>query len=152
MSKNFKGSNFKYGLQIDVNGDGNLTDERFPSGMRTQVTFAPISAATIPTIFFIAPAPCKVISVTERHVTVAGQAGTMTVEKVPSGTAIGSGTDLMASAFDLTSTANTNVTKDASSTLSTRSLAKGDSLAGKVASGAATSYAGGVITATIEWL
>lgn len=152
MSKAKRGTNFKYGVQLDIDGYGGLTDERFIPGAREEVSFAPIAAATIPTIFFIAPAPCKVVSVTERHVTVAGQAGTMTLEKVPSGTAIGSGTVVLAASFDLTSTANTNVTQLGSETLATASLAKGDSLAGKVASGAATSYAGGVITVTIEWL
>lgn len=143
----FKGTNFKYGIGLDILDQTALGDARFIQGARHEITFAPIAAATIPTIFFVAPKACKVISAVERHVTVAGQAGTMQIEKVPSGTAIGSGTELLASAFDLTSTANTNVTKT-----STATLAKGDSLAGKVASGAATSYAGGVVTVTIEWL
>lgn len=143
----FKGTNFKYGVGIDVSDQSSLGDDRFVKGMRTTVTFAPVADATIPTIFFVAPNACKVVSATERHVTIAGQAGTMQVVKVPSGTAIGSGTELLASAFNLTSTANTNVTKT-----STAQLAKGDALALKVASGAATSYAGGVVTVTIEWL
>lgn len=152
MSKQYKGSNFKYGLQVDVNADGGLTDERFVPGTRSEITYSPIAAATIPVIFYIAPAPFKVISATERHVTVAGQAGTMQVEKIPSGTAIGSGTVLLATAFDLTSTANTNVTVLGSATLATASVAKGEALAGKVASGAATSYANGALVLTIEWL
>jgi len=110
-----------------------------------------LAAAGIPVIFYTAPCACKVIRAIERHVTVAGQAGTMQIEKVPSGTAIGSGTVLLASAFDLTSTANTNVTINALTTAAA-TLAAGDSLAGKVASGSATSYANGMVTLVIEYL
>lgn len=152
MSKTFTGTNFKYGLQVDMNGDGGLTDERFIPGTRSVITYSPFSAAGIPLIFYIAPAPFKIISATERHITVAGQAGTMQVEKIPSGTAIGSGTNVLATAFDLTSTASTNVTVLGSATLATASVAKGEALAGKVASGAATSYANGSLSITIEWL
>lgn len=152
MPKNTqKGTNFKYGIYLDINGDGGLADEKFIPGTRFEVTFAPVAAATIPTIFWTAPYPCKVVRAIERHVTVAGQAGTMQVEKVPSGTAIGSGTVLLSSAFDLTSTANTNVSAIALTT-SAAVLASGDSLAGKVASGAATSYANGILTVIVEWL
>jgi len=152
MSKDFKGTNYKYGLMIDINGDGGLEDERFIPGKREVVTYSPFSAADIPQIFFIAPAACKVVSAVERHVTVAGQAGTMQVEKIPSGTAIGSGTAVLTSAFDLESTVNTNVTILGSATLATKSLAKGEALAGIVASGAATTYANGSLSVTIEWL
>ena len=146
----FQGTNFKYGVGIDVNGDGGLEDERFPVGFREVITYSPFSAAGIPSIFWIAPAPCKIISAVERHVTVAGQAGTMQVEKIPSGTAIGSGTNVLASAFDLESTANTNVTILGAE--ATQEVAKGEALAGKVASGAATSYANGTLSITVEWL
>ena len=152
MSKDFKGTNFKYGLHLDAYGDGGLEDERFIPGKREVVTYSPFSAAGIPKIFWIAPAACKIISAVERHVTEAGQAGTMQVEKIPSGTAIGSGTDVLASAFDLESTADTNVEILGSSTLATQSVAKGEALAGKVASGAATSYANGTLSITVEWL
>ena len=152
MSKDFKGTNFKYGLQVDINDEEGLTDERFTPGTREVVTYSPFSAAGIPKIFWVAPAPCKIISAVERHVTVAGQAGTMQVEKIPSGTAIGSGTAVLASAFDLESTADTNVEILGSSTLATASVAKGEALAGIVASGAATSYADGTLSITVEWL
>ena len=152
MPKNTqKGSNFKYGVYVDINGDGNLTDEKFIPGSRLEVSFQ-IAAANIPQAFWTAPYPCKVIRAYERHVTVAGQAGTLQVEKTPSGTAPGSGTATLASAFDLTSTANTNVIINATGTIANASLAAGDSLSTKLASGAATSYAGGVITVVLEWL
>jgi hypothetical protein len=158
MSKAFKGTNFKYGVILDIDGTGGQADDRFMPGARDEITYAPIAAATIPVIFWIAPAPCRIISVTERHVTVAGQAGTMQVEKVPSGTAIGSGTVILATALDLTSTANTNVTVlgltsgAPNAATGAAVLSKGDALAGKVASGAATSYANGVMSLVVEWL
>lgn len=152
MSKDLRGTNFKYGIQLDIEEDAGLTDERLIPGSRSVVTYSPFSAAGIPLIFWIAPAACKIVSAVERHITVAGQAGTMQVEKIPSGTAIGSGTVVLASAFDLTSTANTNVTILGSATLATQSVAKGEALAGKVASGAATSYANGTLSITVEWL
>ena len=151
MSKDKKGTNYKYGIQLDINGDGGLIDERYVPGSKDYTTLTPFSAAGIPFIFFIAPSPCKIIEATERHVTVAGQAGTMQVEKLASGVAAGSGVVTLASAFDLTSTAETNVTK-AALTTAAATLAKGDSLALKVASGAATSYASGSILLQIQYL
>jgi len=151
MSKLSKGTNYKYGLQVDINGDGGLTDERYLPGSKDYTTLTPFSAAGIPLIFFIAPAPCKIIQATERHVTVAGQAGTMQVEKLTSGVAAGSGVVTLASAFDLTSTADTNVTISALTTAAA-TLAKGDSLCCKVASGAATSYANGSLLLQIQYI
>ena len=60
MSKDYKGTNFKYGLQVDINNDEGLTDERFGPGMRTVITYAPVSSTGIPKIFWVAPAACKV--------------------------------------------------------------------------------------------
>ena len=151
MSRSRKGTNYKYGMQIDINGDGGLTDERFISGSKDYITYTPFSAAGIPLIFFVAPAPCKVIEATERHATVAGQAGSMQVEKLTSGVAAGSGAVVLSSAFDLTSTADTNVTKTALTTAAA-TLAKGDALCCKVASGAATSYANGSLLLQIQYL
>lgn len=124
---------------------------RKKNARRFEVAFPQIAAADVAKTFFVAPATCKVICARERHVTVAGQAGTLTIEKLPSGTAPGSGTVVMAAAFDLTSTANTVVSKDALAT-SAAVLNDGDALCLKLASGAATSYALGTITVTLEWI
>ncbi|OCZ54314.1 hypothetical protein [Dehalobacter sp. TeCB1] len=145
-----KMTNSKYGICLDMNGDGGLTDEKFIPGSRFEVQFPNLAAAQIPGLFWTAPYPCKVIRAYERHVTVAGQAGTMQVEKTPSGTAPGSGTATLATAFDLTSTANTNVSVSALTTAAAQ-LAAGDSLSTKLASGAATSYAGGCLSVVLEW-
>lgn len=125
-------------------------DNRPIKGSRFVVTYPQVAAADVAKTFFIAPAPCKIIEARERHVTVAGQAGTLQIEKLNTGEAPGSGDVLLASAFDLTSTANTPVTKSAV-TSGVESLVAGDALCLKLASGAATSYALGTISVTMEW-
>lgn len=127
-----------------------VIDNRFLSGSRFQVTYPQVAAADVAKTFFIAPCACKIIEAKERHVTVAGQAGTLQIEKLTSGQAPGAGAVTLAAAFDLTSTANTPVTKDALTTTAAATLAAGDALCLKVASGAATSYALGTITVTME--
>jgi hypothetical protein len=144
-------TNFNHGIEVDPQNLNGLDGEKYIAGTRHTVQFPQIAAADMGKTFWIAPHDCKVINAWERHVTVAGQAGTMQIEKVPSGTAIGSGTVVLASAFDLTSTANTAVKKDALTT-SAAVMAAGDSLATKLASGAATSYAAGTLEVTLEWL
>ncbi len=124
--------------------------ESFVAGSRFTVSYPQVAAADVAKTFFIAPATCKIISAQERHVTVAGQAGTLQIEKLTSGEAPGAGDELLAEAFDLTSTANTLVEKVAVTTAA-GTLAKGDALALKLASGAATSYALGTITLVLEW-
>lgn len=135
---------FKVSGVLDITGQ-NLKGSRFT------VTYSQVAAADVAKTFFIATAPCKIISAYERHVTVAGQAGTLTIEKLTTGEAPGAGDVILASAFDLTSTANTPVTKSGVTT-SAGSLVAGDALCLKLASGAATSYALGTITVELEWI
>jgi hypothetical protein len=132
--------------------NGNLKNaSSFIQGQRFVVQYPQVAAADVAKTFFIAPAACKVVSAYERHVTVAGQAGTLQIEKLNTGEAPGAGDVVLAAAFDLTSTANTPVKKDALATAAA-SLVAGDALCLKVASGAATSYALGTITVVMEWL
>ena len=135
----------------ELNVVAGIASGKFVPGERFQVTYPQVAAADVAKTFFIAPAACKIISAYERHVTVAGQAGTLTIEILASGEAPGAGNVALAAAFDLTSTANTPVSK-AAVTTAHGTLAAGDALALKLASGAATSYALGTITVTMEWL
>jgi len=151
MSTNAKATNYKYGVQLDKNGDGGLTDERFVPGLRFTKEFDTFAAADVGKCIFTAPAACKVVRVTERHGTSAGQAGTIQLEKVPSGTAAGSGTVLLSSAIDAAGTTDTNQVKTALTT-GVEKLDSGDSLALKTASGALTSLANATITIVLEWL
>jgi hypothetical protein len=119
------------------------------SGSRFVVTYPQVAAADVAKTFFIAPFACKVVSAYERHVTVAGQAGTLTIEKLNTGEAPGAGDVVLASAWDLTSAANTPVSK-AAVTDGKEIMVAGDALCLKLASGAATSYALGTISVLME--
>lgn len=136
--------------KVTVSGDFEVTGQNV-KGTRFTVSYPQVSATDVAKTFFVATAPCKLISAYERHVTVAGQAGTLTIEKLNTGEAPSAGDVLLASAWDLTSTANTPVSK-AGVTSGVESLVAGDSLCLKIASGSATSYALGTITVEMEWL
>ena len=138
-------------LTIDQDGDIELATAQAVKGSYFTVTYAQVAAADVAKTFFIAPAACALVSAYERHVTVAGQAGTLTIEKLTTGEAPSAGDVLLASAWDLTSTANTPVSKAAVSS-GVEELAAGDALCLKLASGAATSYALGTITCLMKWL
>jgi len=128
-----------------------LTTGQFPVGQKFVVTYPQVAAADVAKTFFIAPAACKIISGYERHVTVAGQAGVLTVEKLTTGEAPSAGDDLFTTGWDLTSTANTPVSKTAVTTAA-GTLAAGDALCLKVQSGAATSYALGTVSVVMQWV
>ena len=120
-------------------------------GSRFTVQYPQVAAADVAKTFFVAPAACKIVKASERHVTVAGQAGVLTIEKLTSGEAPGAGDDLFGTGFDLTSTANTPVTKVAVTTAA-GTLAVGDALCLKTQSGNPASYALGSITVLMEWV
>lgn len=75
------------------------------------VDILPQTAANYGT-FYTAIIPCEVMLAGERHGTAAGAAATLQIEKLSSGTAKGSGTNMLTTAFDLQSTANTPVIKN----------------------------------------
>jgi hypothetical protein len=137
-------------LSVAAAGGLEITAD-FLKGERFTVQYPQVAAADVAKTFFIAPAACKIISAYERHITVAGQACALTIEKLTSGEAPGNGDDLFATGFDLTSTANVPVSKTAVTTAA-GTLAAGDALCLKVQSGNAASYALGTITVTMEWL
>jgi hypothetical protein len=132
-------------------GDVELGTNQFVKNQVFTVTYPQVAAADVAKTFFVAPAACELISASERHVTVAGQAGTLQIEKLNTTEAPAAGDVLLSSAFDLTSTANTTVTKSAVST-GVQQLVAGDALCLKLASGNAASYALGTITVTMKWL
>ena len=72
--------------------------------------------------FWTAPAKCVVDSITYNWA-VASSSGTVTCEKVPSGTAQGSGTDLQTATISTSGTANTNNAGALSATAATVELA-----------------------------
>lgn len=135
---------------VTCSGDVEINPQ-FVKGSRFTVEYPQIVAADVAKTFFIAPAACKIVSAYERHVTVAGQAGALTLEKLTSGEAPGAGDELIAAGWDLTSAANTPVSKTAVTTAA-GTFAAGDALALKKQSGDAASYALGTVTVVMEWL
>lgn len=103
--------------------------------------------------FFTAINPCEVLVVSEVH-TVAGSDGgavTLDIEKCTGTTAIGSGTSILASTFNLKSTAYTPVRKSGTGLSSARQLEAGDRLAWKT-SGTLTALQGVQVTLYIKHL
>jgi len=122
----------------------------YPVGQKFTVSMPSFGAADVAKGFFIAPHACKVIEAIEAHGTVAGQAGTLNVEKCNTGEAAGSGNVVLATGWDLESTINTPVTLAAVSS-GEEELVDGDELRLIVTAGAATSLADAVVTVVLEW-
>jgi len=96
---------------------------------------------------FTARNPVEILRVAEVHETAGTDAGSVVLDvlKVPSGTAIGSGTSMLASTFDLKSTADTPVIKEGTALSAYRRLKENESLALKT-TGTLTSLAGVCVT------
>jgi hypothetical protein len=90
------------------------------------------TATDVDRIVFTAAFPCELVSVVETHSTAGtdGSAVSLDIKKATGTTAPASGTTMLASTFNLKSTANTPVTKNGASgltaTLADRKLATGD--------------------------
>lgn len=101
--------------------------------------------------FYTAPFPCEILAVSAVWETAAtgGGSGALQIEKVTGTTAVGSGTTLLATAFDLTSTANTVNYATLTATVLDRQLNRGDRLALRD-SGTLTSCAGLQVTVLVK--
>jgi len=106
----------------------------------------PATAANFGCVFFIADAAYELVSVRERHSTAGNDAGAVTamVTKVPSGTASGSGTNMLSAGISLKATADTNQSGSLSATAANTRLADGDGVA-IVLTGTPTAVAGLVV-------
>jgi hypothetical protein len=135
----------------EINAVDGLAEGKFIAGEKFQVTFPNIAAADVAKAFFVAPAACKIISAYEIHGTVCDAADTLTIEKCTSGEDAGAGDVILAAAWTLNSTANTPVSK-AGVTTAVGTLAAGDALLLKFASGDGTNYAEGCVTVTMQWV
>ena len=107
-------------------------------------------ATSIDKTFFVATRAMRVVGVTVRPTVAGTDAGAVTAEirKVPSGTAIASGTVVHASTANLKGTVNTNQNLALSATPANSRLAAGDALAVDF-TGALTSATGVVTVAMI---
>ena len=108
------------------------------------------SANSYNSVYWIAPAKCVVDSVDARWNT-ASSSGTVTVHKVPSGTAPGSGTALLSSTISTAGSADTNASGTLSSTKATLELADGDGLQ-LVDSGTLTNLKDLTVTVGLHWI
>lgn len=100
--------------------------------------------------FWTAPAKC-VVDYFVLTYSVASTSGTVQLEKVPSGTAQGSGTNILTGTVSTSSTANTNNEGTISSTAATAELAAGDSLA-LVNGGTLTGLTDLQVTVGLHWI
>ena len=100
--------------------------------------------------FWVAPAKCVVDYVVASWST-ASSSGTLNVEKVPSGTAQGSGTDLLSSTISTAGSANTNSEGTLETTSATVELAAGDALA-LVNGGTLTNLVNLHVTVGLHWI
>lgn len=107
-----------------------------------------IGALDADTAHYIAEAPCIARTVTMR-LTATDATETVMLKKVASGTAVASGTDMLASALDLASTVNTNVSGTLHATEANYTLSAGDALALDFSAGIDT--ARGTITVELEY-
>jgi hypothetical protein len=111
----------------------------------------PAAADAVDQNVFLCDRAYKVVSVTEVHSTAGtdGSAVSVAVKKASSTTAIGSGTNVLTSTFNLKGTANTVQTGVLSATAADSVLASGDRL-GLDFTGVTTSLAGGVVTIVLK--
>lgn len=100
--------------------------------------------------FWTAPAKCVVDYLVLTY-SVASTSGTVQLEKVPSGTAQGSGTNILTATVSTSSAANTNNEGTISSTAATAELAAGDSLA-LVNGGTLTGLTDLQVTVGLHWI
>ena len=107
------------------------------------------SATPIDSPLFVAPRACRVLSVKHRPLGTAAGA-TIDIKKAPSGTALASGTSVLAAPLAADATTDTNATVTLSATAAALSLAAGDAL-GMDVNGTLTS-ATGAITIELCWL
>lgn len=121
------------GALFDYNNNGDALIETVPFNY---------TAALVTQTIYTAPRPMRVSSINGR-VRVQGSGGACTISffKVPSGTAVGSGTLLHSGSFNLVGTVDTNQPLTLSATLTDILLATGDSI-GYVLTGSATSAVG----------
>ena len=103
-----------------------------PSGALTTPVTVVLNALSVSSAIFVADAAYQVTSVKCVWGVAGGAAAALTVEKLTSTTAPGSGTALLTAAFDLTTTANTVGTGTLTATAADLLLASGDRLGAKL--------------------
>ncbi|MCX8129774.1 MAG: hypothetical protein N3I35_06710 [Clostridia bacterium] len=138
-------------ITVPASKELNLTTGQFVTGEKFTINYPNFAAADTAKPFFIAPAACQIVDADLWYATAAGQAGTLNVEKLTSGQAIGSGVSVLASGFNMAASATVPQSGNITSTAADALMAAGNVLALKVTSGAATSLANASLTLTGQW-
>jgi hypothetical protein len=99
--------------------------------------------------FFVAPFPCRVVSIVARFSAAGGAAAAVQITKAPSGTSTDAGTNVLTTPLDLTGATHTNVNGVLSTVASATVLNTGDAL-GAVDSGTLTGLADLSVTVMIK--
>ena len=89
--------------------------------------------------------PCEVVEVSESHTTAGSVDSTLNIERLSGAEALDTGDEILKTAFDTTSTANTVVSKKGYNDLQNRTLKTGDRIALKDA-GTLTALVGVCVT------
>lgn len=110
-----------------------------PSAQQKSITRV-LGALDVSQTIFIADEPLQITAIKAVWGVVGGAAAVLNVEKLTGTTAPGSGTALLTSSFDLTTTVNTVNTGALTATLASLQLAVGDRLSAKL---------GGVLTGLV---
>jgi hypothetical protein len=120
----------------------------FPTAGRFTVKSETIANASFPAPFFIAPAPCYLVSCYETHATKSTTGQNAQLEYLSAGTAPGSGTGMLNAslALDITNNTPQTVVVGAVSNLTTGERC------GLRSSAAGATYAGGHFVATFQWV
>ena len=111
----------------------------------------PASAGNYQHCFWIAPAKCVVDSIEAEWRVAGGSGATVSVHKVPSGTAVDSGTTLQTAGIATSGTAATTTAATLATTAATLELAAGDRLQ-LVDAGTLTSLADLVVVVGLHWI
>lgn len=124
-------------------------------GARFAVNAGPYAAAAITgteSVFFVAPAPCKLISAIETHETAAASAGFIDIYKNGTGVALGAGVAMLSTGFVMypNATADMYVAKDLTDSTGVQNLTTGDRISIKATE--CTQIAGAMIGLVMEWV
>lgn len=122
-----QGTQLKEGFKNDLNVQGSDKAAGADSWFHQSTEYV---AASVSKRFFTATRPCRVKSIHGTNTVIGtGGAATAVIRKVPSGTAMASGTLLHTGTYNLVGTAETEQVLTLSTTPSDLLMAKGDSLA-----------------------
>ena len=99
---------------------------------------------------WIADADYELVSLRSRFTT-ASTSGTLMISKAPSGTAVGTNTDMLTATVALSGTANTNASGTPHGTKATRTILRGQALVAEIA-GTMTNLAGHFATVALKAL